>query len=102
MGIQSGSWIPQLYQSLLIKTPDPAAAGNMTTVGSLLKLGATREISKQIETGSIYLGEGFPPVPAKLVEKVRRGDFIKMYELLPDLWLQVEDRKTTIHSGRCH
>ena len=81
------------------KDPGPAT-GNMTTVSFLLKIGTTPEIPKQIGTSSICLGEGLPPVPAKLVEKIRRGNFIEMYELLPDLWLQVED--TTIHSGRRH
>ena len=34
---------------------------------------------------SIYIGERLPPVPGKLVEKIRRWEFIEMHELLPEL-----------------
>ena len=29
----------------------------------------------------VYVGEGLPPVPAKLAAKIRQGDFVEMGEL---------------------
>ena len=31
-----------------------------------------------------YVGDGFPPVPAKVAAKVRQGDFVEMGELLSE------------------
>ena len=33
---------------------------------------------------SIFIGAAVPPVPPKLVERIKAGDFIDMAELLPD------------------
>lgn len=68
-------------------------------MSSLLHLGSTSENQKQAVTGSMCLGEGLPPVPVKLVKKIRKGDFIEMHELLPDLWLQTEDREINVRSS---
>ena len=74
-----------------------SAARDVTTLGSLLNLRAAPGNQDQAATGSILLGEGLPPVP---MEEVKRGDFVEMCELLPDPWLQTEDRETNIHSSR--
>ena len=42
------------------------------------------EKSSSSETGAFMLGEGLPPVPAKLVAKILKGEFINMAELLRD------------------
>ena len=34
----------------------------------------------------VYIGEGLPPVPQKLAERIRRWEFIDMAELLPEFW----------------
>ncbi len=34
----------------------------------------------------IYIGEGLPPVPLKLAERIRRWNFVDMSELLSELW----------------
>lgn len=39
----------------------------------------------------VYLGDGLPPVPAKLAAKIRRGDFVEMGELLPEFWSSMRD-----------
>ena len=85
-----GCTVRQLETSALPVITDKEArlaARDVTTLHSLLDLGVTPENQEQAAAGSICLGESFPPVLAKLVEKIRRGDFIEMYELLPDLWL---------------
>ena len=33
-----------------------------------------------------FLGDGLPPIPAKLMERLRRGEFINMSDLLPEFW----------------
>ncbi len=36
--------------------------------------------------GGVYVGEGLPPVPTKLADKIRRWEFVEMGELLPEFW----------------
>ena len=41
----------------------------------------------QYKEGSIFIGAVTPPVPPKLVERIKTGDFIDMAELLSDrMW----------------
>jgi len=35
----------------------------------------------------IYVGDGLPLVPAKLVERIEKVDYVEMYELIPKLWV---------------
>ena len=42
------------------------------------------EKSSSSETGAVVLGEGLPPVPAKLVAKILKEEFVDMAELLRD------------------
>ena len=37
-------------------------------------------------TQGVYVGEGLPPMPAKLAATIRRGDFVDMGELLSEFW----------------
>ena len=36
----------------------------------------------------MYVGDGLPPVPARVAAKIGRWEFIEMYELLPEFWTQ--------------
>ena len=38
------------------------------------------------------VGDGLPPVPAKAVAKIRRGEFVKMGKLLPELLASQRDK----------
>ena len=38
------------------------------------------------DTHGAYVGEGFPPAPAKLASKIRQGDFTEIGELLSEFW----------------
>ena len=40
----------------------------------------------KLPSEGVYVGDGIPPVPQKLAAKIRRGKFIEMGELLPELW----------------
>ncbi len=55
-----------------------AALCNLLPVTGLWHTSAT-------DTG-IYIGEGLPPVPTKLAEKIRKWEFVDMAELLPEFW----------------
>ena len=46
--------------------------------------------SAYVSTEGVYIGEGLPPVPAKLARKIRVGEFIEMDELLPEVWIMKE------------
>ena len=41
----------------------------------------------------VYVGEGIPPVPAKLAAKIRNGEYVDMGELLPEFWSGSKDEE---------
>lgn len=53
---------------------DPAAAASGRPAG-----GATPG------PASIYMGEGLPPVPGRIADRIRRWEFVELHELLPEL-----------------
>ena len=55
------------------------------TLLSSLPLGTLHKTSAA-DSHDTYVGEGFPPVPAKLASKICHGDFIEMGELLSEFW----------------
>ena len=38
-----------------------------------------------------HIGEGLPPVPARLVARILRHEFVEMHELLPEFWHDQKD-----------
>lgn len=42
-------------------------------------------------TEGMYIGEGLPPVPAKLARRIRAGEFVEMSELLPEVWMRKDE-----------
>ena len=44
----------------------------------------------------ICVGEGLPPVPERVAARIRPGggEFIEMYELIPEYWLAKEEDGT--------
>jgi len=48
----------------------------------------------------ILLGEALPPVPTKLANKIKKGDFVEMQEMLPDMWLVTDQSEPTARVGR--
>ena len=47
--------------------------------------------------GSLHMGAGLPPVPAKLVDGIEAGEFVDMAELLPD---KLGFSKTTLNNDQ--
>ena len=36
---------------------------------------------------SVYIGDGLAPVPSKLANRINKGEYIDMCDLLPELWI---------------
>ena len=46
--------------------------------------------SHQQKQSATYVGDGLPPVPAKLAARIVKWEFIQMHELLPEFWMEGE------------
>ena len=80
------------------KAPTAEAAATKPQPGSSKK----EEEGKKADPTPFLMGEGLFPVPAKIVAKIQRGEFVDMAELLRDN-LEVERRKAsgTPGLGQC-
>ena len=56
--------------------------GNSVLCNLLPSLYSAKDSSSM---AGIYVGEGLPSVPAKLVDKIRHWEFVEMNELLPEV-----------------
>ncbi len=75
--------------------PSATGSGEMPQALSLLEAAAGLLAGAEGDHGSdtvaggkgagVFMGEGLPPVPARVVERIRRWEYIEMYELLPEL-----------------
>ena len=54
-------------------------------LGDLTSEGTTHHTTGAKSDG-VFLGDGLPPVPAKLAERIGRWEYIEMYELQPEFW----------------
>ncbi len=76
-----------------------AAASTTPTWGSLLGsimasgVGGTSSSAAPGAAVGIHVGEGRPPVPRKLADKIWRWEFVDMAELLPEFWSQGRDEE---------
>ncbi len=61
----------------------PGESAVSATLANLLP-SASSSLARPSE--GVYMGEGVPPVPAKLASRIRRGEFVDMGELLPEFW----------------
>ena len=70
--------------------PNPGATGDSVTA---LLTNLLPQANTGLASGvqGVYVGEGLPPVPAKLAAKIRRGAYVDMGELLPEFWASTRD-----------
>ena len=61
----------------------------MEKVVSTLNQSHHAQTNREADRGAqaIYVGEGLPPVPPPLVEKIQGGEFVEMCELIPEYWI---------------
>jgi len=83
-----------------IKALAATSLGNLLTQLSALDRNATGEDNPPGAGRGILLGEALPPVPAKLVNKIRKGDFIEMQDMLPDRWLFADEGEQSSRGNR--
>ena len=65
--------------------PSPAAA--------LMNLLPLAGANPRPPIGGAYIGEGMPPIPARLATKIRQWEFVEMGELLPEFWARQKDNE---------
>ena len=52
----------------------------------MAEIGTTGEAGGAATQGAgVFMGEGLPPIPARLAERIQCWEFVEMFELLPEL-----------------
>ena len=64
---------------------EPSGMGLAATMCTLLP--AAGNTGPSAPSTGVYIGEGLPPVPLKLVEKIRRWEYTDMSKFLPEFWV---------------
>ena len=81
--VPSASQLSHVYQLHNPPTPNDTPRTAVSAQPSTQQL-VTFQPSDKAPT-PLYVGGGFPPVPAKLAKRIQEGQFIEMAELLPEL-----------------
>ena len=88
--------VEQGDESGLLVGGSSSKAGDKPIMGSIMEkvveaLNRAQQRQRSVEVSSkaqaAYVGEGLPPVPPKLMERIERGDFMEMCELIPEFWM---------------
>ena len=56
-----------------------------TQLAATVTVLANAGVDKTRQGEGVYVGEGLPPVPQKLVKRIRSGEYVEMEELLPEM-----------------
>ena len=92
----------QLNLPISTSATSGSQAASLSQRGHTLSLGMTSTVAttgtnaqpaKKAATEPFFIGEGLPVVPAKLVDRILRGDFLELSELLNDN-IQLAKRNT--------
>ena len=75
----------------------PGPSGSVAQVANLLPW-LLPEMTPDPQ-GGIYVGEGLPPVPLKLAVRIRRHEFVKMAEILPEFWPVAKPEESELKKG---
>ena len=71
---------------------EPSSMGPTATMCNLLP--AAGNVGASAPSTSVYIGEGLPPVPLKLAEKICGWEYTDMSELLPEFWVSLGSSQT--------
>ena len=99
-GVAMGA-MPSRYAANYLLLPAIAAVRSTPSVVSAPTAAATAAVTASVastyETMSgplvpagMFLGKGLVPLPAKLVARITKLEFVEMYELLPESWLATD------------
>ena len=58
-------------------------------------LGSPDKNKERKEESGVYVGEGLPPIPMKLAQRIWQWEYIDMLEMLPELWACRSDDNLT-------
>ena len=81
---------------------EKAATEAAKVLENLVQAGKEEQFNKPGNSKGLMLGEGLPPISPKLVEKIGRGEFVEMQELLPEEWLKLEKEGDAPQGSRRH
>ena len=65
---------------------EPSGMGPAAIMCNLLP--AAGNVGASAPSTGVSIGEGLPPLPLELAEKIRRWEYIDMSELLPEFWVR--------------
>ena len=82
--------------------PGEETSDTTPTMANLLgDLQAAGEMEEEVaRLGSFYVGDGLPPVPARIATRNGKWEFMGMYELLPEFWTQKEEEASPKNYSR--
>ena len=75
------------FVNLLIppdKSSDQGPDKVALSVANLLK--GLGDAEDAVKTPAVHLGDGLPPIPAKIATRILNGEFVDMVDLLPEAW----------------
>ena len=75
--------LPEFSKDGVDGVSTPSTKPKLTTAGSHPSAGSESDLLST-SVSPFVLSEGLPPVPAKLVAKIQKGDYVDMAELLRD------------------
>ena len=88
--------LARVHTNLLI------APTGVCTANSLTNLLQQAMASLTPALAGVYVGDGLPPVPQRLADKINRWEFIDMGKLLPEFWLVPKDEDLAKSAAPAH
>ena len=86
-----------------LETGDRDSGSSSGRIASLLQDLSPMEgtsSSSSTKGGGVYVGDSLPPIPPRIAAKVCRWEFVEMYELLPEFWVQKEEETNAKAASR--
>ena len=71
--------------------PDPRGSSPANIPYVMVQDDLAQAIEGTVKDSGTRIGEGLPPVPAKLAQRIIKGEFIELHELLPELMSEPKD-----------
>ena len=98
--VDFSQWPHRDYLQTLPVANPPAGGGDRALEATefwkqALQNPETNNNKERKEEAGVYVGEGLPPVPTKLAQRIWRWEFIDMAEMLPELWVRRNDENPT-------
>ena len=83
--------IPRIEGATSPTDPLGSAWGDVPVSATMANLLPSASPALARPSGGVYMGKGISPVPARLAERICRGEYVDMGELLPEFWSGQKD-----------